>query len=149
MDCVGFFFCAGFLADFFAVFPVFCAANAAFELITAVVGSSTAAPNAPSMTATIRCFIGTLHCEPSWTLDAQIAQLTNQSGEFLTDGRIFVVNGPPHPMAGYLKEGVRRETTGRVSMMLNQPGSVREDSLTSGLLGRPPRGRFRQTARLF
>ena len=64
MDCIVFFFCAGFLAAFFAVFAVFCAATAAVELITAVAGSSTAAPKAPIMTATIRCFIGVSIAKP-------------------------------------------------------------------------------------
>jgi hypothetical protein len=60
-----------------------------------VAGSSTAAPKAAIMAATIKCFIECLHCEASWALDAQLAPLTNQSGEFLTKGRVFVDGAEP------------------------------------------------------
>jgi hypothetical protein len=51
------FFFGAFLAGFLAVLPVFCAANAAFELITAAAGSSTAAPKAQRVAATSSLFM--------------------------------------------------------------------------------------------
>ena len=65
IEGVVFFFCAGFLAVFFVVLLLFCAANAVPEPITAAAGSTTAAPKAPIMAAITSCFILSLHCQAS------------------------------------------------------------------------------------
>src|SRR5262245_22350536 len=122
----GAFFLAGFLALFFAAFPLFCAANAGVEPITAVAGSSIAAPKPASMVAIIRCFIGNLHCEASWAINAQLAPLTNQSGEFLTKAGVFVDDGGtlqklcPHGWHAHPRPG------NAISPVhtLNEPGNV-------------------------
>lgn len=57
IEGVVFFFCAGFLAAFFVVLLLFCAANAVPELITVAAGSTTAAPKAPIMAAITSRFI--------------------------------------------------------------------------------------------